>query len=839
MKNLNSSTISVFIRFIITFILGTNLIPGSVQIVHAANAVLFVSPSGSTSGNCDSWTNACDLQYALSIAVATDKIWVMQGTYKPTTSTDRTISFVLNDGVALYGGFAGTESSLDQRSNLPQLTILSGDIGTVTDISDNSYHVMVTSNTGVTTIIDGLTITKGNANGALPNNLGAGIYNDTGSPQLNNVIIESNSIFHIDLDKSGAGAGMYNINGNPTFTNVVFKNNEVTLPSMNFNSCLGGGLYNENSSITMSNVTFLENHVSTPNWGPCGGAGIYNKNSTANLLNMTFTGNTGSHMGWPNASLGSAGGGIWNIDSNVTIQIAVFNENKAHFGGGIMNRSGTLVLQNAVFNNNTAYYYGGGIRHSGVDGSSIIINDSTFSGNSAGLLGGGFINMYSSQSIITLTSTTFSGNIADGGGGFSSVSDTTSTVTISNVTFSDNSADYLGGGGYLIMSNATVKNSTFSNNHDTSGGGALYNNGASPSIQNSIFWGNSSEIFNDSTTGNGISAPTIIDSVISTGCPAGATCTNIITTDPKLGPLADNGGSTQTLALGDGSSAIDMGAQNSTCAATDQRGVMRPQGGGCDIGAYEALTSFMLVNSVLPTSRSVQVGSTATIYHTVINPNANAVQNVTLSMANAPAGTFTYQQTNCATNGLIGSMNPVLDISAGGVICYVLMFTPSAAFDATNAYIRVETNAMPVSNLYPGINTWLLRATNVAGPDIIAQTTTADLLQVECSGAMAFAVATSNVGATATGDITVTANTGAASLPISVSIQETNPGTGAIIGDHILNNLGAGENRTVAVFVTFNGCINFNPALNRIFIEFRDASNNVVGSTSTAVSTNR
>jgi hypothetical protein len=60
-----------------------------------------------------------------------------------------------------------------------------------------------------------------------------------------------------------------------------------------------------------------------------------------------------------------------------------------------------------------------------------------------------------------------------------------------------------------------------------------------------------------------------------------------------------------------------------------------------------------------------------------------------------------------------------------------------------------------------------------------------------------------------------------------------------VIVDHILNNLGAGENRTVGVFVTFNGCVSFDLAANRIFIEFRDASNNVVGSTSTAVSTSR
>jgi len=92
-------------------------------------------------------------------------------------------------------------------------------------------------------------------------------------------------------------------------------------------------------------------------------------------------------------------------------------------------------------------------------------------------------------------------------------------------------------------------------------------------------------------------------------------------------------------------------------------------------------------------------------------------------------------------------------------------------------------------------------------------------------------------GVAATGDITVTANTGTAILPLSISISEIDSVTAAVIGDNVLQNVGAGENRSVAVFVTFNGCVPFDPAVNRIFIEFRDAANNVVGSTSTAVST--
>lgn len=246
-----------------------------------------------------------------------------------------------------------------------------------------------------------------------------------------------------------------------------------------------------------------------------------------------------------------------------------------------------------------------------------------------------------------------------------------------------------------------------------------------------------------------------------------------------------------------------------------------------------------LVNSVLPTSRSISVGHTATIFNTIVNAGSVTATNVTVALNPAPAGTFVYQETNCATNAVIGSPNPSLSIPAGGVVCYVLSFTPSATFSATSVHVQAQSGNALNSNLLSGINTWLLRGTAAAESDIIALTTTTDFHQVACSGSNAFAVALSNVGAAATGDITVTANTGSATLPISVSISETDPGTGVVIGDNVLQNVGAGENRTVAVFVTINGCITFDPAANRIFIEFRDAANNVVGSTSTAISTNR
>ncbi len=236
-------------------------------------------------------------------------------------------------------------------------TVFSGDIGMVNDVTDNSYHVVVASNTTNATVMDGFTITGGYASGAAPNNFGAGMYNDSGNLLINNIVFDLNKAFSADYTVDVAGGGMYNINGSPVFTNVIFSNNSTTQTSAG-GACYGGGMYNENSSSVFDNVTFVGNKAETPLLGSCGGAGMYNKNSTLNLTNMIFSNNVGSHMGWPNATLGSAGGGIWNVSSVLTITHALFSDNVAHFGGGIMNSNSSLSLNDAAFNNNIAYYRG-------------------------------------------------------------------------------------------------------------------------------------------------------------------------------------------------------------------------------------------------------------------------------------------------------------------------------------------------------------------------------------------------------------------------------------------------------------------------------------------------
>jgi len=124
---------------------------------HAAG-VVYVVPGGAGAQTGADWANAKDLQAALIAAASGDQLWVKAGTYEPTTGTDRSATFQLKSGVAVYGGFAGTETMLSQRDSSANITILSGDIGSLGDISDNSYHVVTGNGVDATAIIDGLII---------------------------------------------------------------------------------------------------------------------------------------------------------------------------------------------------------------------------------------------------------------------------------------------------------------------------------------------------------------------------------------------------------------------------------------------------------------------------------------------------------------------------------------------------------------------------------------------------------------------------------------------------------------------------------------------------------
>ncbi len=218
-------------------------------------------------------------------------------------------------------------------------------------------------------------------------------------------------------------------------------------------------------------------------------------------------------------------------------------------GGGIFNQGTLLILNSQIKNNQSGL--GGGISNFG----HLTVENSTIIGNSAGD-GGGISNFYDNDffpSVLTVINSTISGNFATDSGGVLNVG----TASLTNVTVSENKGDDAGG-----ITNpdgsTTLKNTIVANNTEA--------DGTTPSdCQNAVTSAGHNLDSDGSCVLNG------------TG--------DISSTDPLLGPLQNNGGPTETYALLPGSPAIDAGG--SDCPATDQRGITRPQGSACDIGAFE------------------------------------------------------------------------------------------------------------------------------------------------------------------------------------------------------------------------------------------------------------
>ncbi|MEZ5465530.1 MAG: choice-of-anchor Q domain-containing protein [Lysobacteraceae bacterium] len=232
-----------------------------------------------------------------------------------------------------------------------------------------------------------------------------------------------------------------------------------------------------------------------------------------------------------------------------------------------------------------------------------VISRMHFTGNTATELGGGFFVIGSDGGVSSpiLTQSTLSGNSAQAGGGLHNHASAagSSTSTIRNSTFSGNSATGGGGLGNAIegigtAANAVLSQVTFNDNSSSDQGGAIFNanplsgNTALLSLQDVILWDNPSTN-GDAFYSIGQSVTTLDGSVVQGGCPGAPPvyeCSNLTDSDPLLGPMQNNGGFTPTLLPAAGSSAIDAGSAG-TCPAEDQRGVARPQGSGCDIGAVE------------------------------------------------------------------------------------------------------------------------------------------------------------------------------------------------------------------------------------------------------------
>ena len=391
----------------------------------AASAAVHVDVDN-TKGPWDgtSWVTAYrTVQKGLDAAAAgRGEVWVAEGTYKPTSTADRSVSIRLKPGVALYGGFKGTETARGQRDWTKSVTILSGDIGMPGDPNDNSYHVVRGADRAA---IDGFTITSGNA---------------CPGEKRNRQVAARAKALREELSREpdrGAvghrGPGAHRPGGPPGGRRHLFP--RIIAKDL-WADWFGGGMYNIECSPTVANCTF------TGNTAARGGGGMYNSYGASPVVtSCTFSRNSAAE-----------GGAVYSYDDClVRLAMCTFTKNSANKGGGVVCR----------------------------DGSSNAITGCAFTANHARWRGGGVFIDYGSSP--TITKCTFDRNTTDGDGGGVYVDDNASQIgqtspEIRDCTFTHNRARRRGGGvAHYNKCTPTVIRCAFEHNHAGAGGGGVSN----------------------------------------------------------------------------------------------------------------------------------------------------------------------------------------------------------------------------------------------------------------------------------------------------------------------------------------------------------------------------
>lgn len=465
-------------------------------------------------------------------------------------------------------------------SNAGLLTILNS---SVSGNSGNAFGGGVVNSSGATLTIDNSTISGNSAK------FGGGILND-GVVTVLNTTVSKNTADHV--------GGVSNDGGTATITNSLITENTAT-------STGGGGIGNNSGGFGGSILT-VTNSVISKNTGRSAGGISNNPFDTASILNSVVSDNTSVDSGGgvssagiltiqdstisDNTAGGHGGGIITHFSSasgnTATIMNSVITGNLANLTSGGIWGDGSFTVTECLISNNSAKQEGGGIR--GVE--TLIINNSTISNNFAAQEGGGVLSGGST----TIIDSTIFGNTSEQYGGGIYHDDSATTLTISNSTISGNSASDAGGG-VFNFSTLTLLNSTITDNSAGDKGGGIRNrsSGGAVTLNHVLVSGNSAptgpEIHNSgSVTGDDFNIVGMNGTAGVVGFVPGVT--DIVPAVPLsdiFTPLANNGGPTPTHLLVPGSPAINAVGGGCPPPSEDQRGLTRPQGAVCDIGAVE------------------------------------------------------------------------------------------------------------------------------------------------------------------------------------------------------------------------------------------------------------
>ncbi|MBL7797428.1 MAG: T9SS type A sorting domain-containing protein [Saprospiraceae bacterium] len=461
----------------------------------SAQSRYYVGQSATGAQTGVSWADAfTDLQQALTAASAGDTIWVAAGVYKPTSTADRSVSFVLNDGVALYGGFAGSETTLNARNFETNKTILSGDIGTPGLTSDNSYHVVRGKGLGATTVLDGFAIRDGysyNEFTPVPiDRYGAGMLLEGSTNLLDSRPLIQNCVFEHNHSNSGGGLcatwsdfdtpEQITSPVNPVLRNCTFSRNTASA---------NGGAFHKNSpsapadTFILEDCRFLDNKAYAEK-----GGGIFfssTANSSTLVRRCVFE---------RDSSFGDAGGAVaYYADPpdlsayTLLFDSCVFRENMAAEGGailfdgytGFVQGEGMILnckIQNCMFEKNLAriangsaffFFLGFNVK---ID---VEVEDCAFVGNLAGDITGEISFAKDCKSKLKVNRCTFLGNkdkngpnrlcvaLSHGGGAFNLVE-----TEVSNCTFFDNGGGVAGTSAARNQNTTRIANCTFFDNNE-------------------------------------------------------------------------------------------------------------------------------------------------------------------------------------------------------------------------------------------------------------------------------------------------------------------------------------------------------------------------------------
>lgn len=491
---------------------------------------------------------------------------------------------------------------------------------------------------GVRAAISGVTIRNGDPGTGAD---GGGIVVDlTARLTLTNTSVISNTAAH--------GGGVKVLGG-------------LTLSECSVTGNQGGGVLNDGGLLLFRDARIA---------GNSGGYGVFNQSGG----NLSFDGGIVDN---------NQGGGIYNTASTATLNRVSITGNT--LGGGVCS-VGTTLTRLALFDSTVtrnSATSGGGVFSGGI-GAKADIRRTRIGENVATSAGGGVCN----TGMMTLEASTIDQNRARSGGGIDHFG---ASLSLTNVTISANVATD-NGGGLHNRSNSVLANVTFWANTASGpeAGSSIFNDEAELSIRNSI-------VARSDMQANCFNSGGIIHSLghnLENADTCGLDATgDMVDTDPLLGPLQDNGGSTPTHALLLGSPAIDKGDESS-CPGTDQRGYPRPQGLACDIGAYEVgAMADLSVGLVRLGTGTVAAGERITCTAAVTNVGPAAPVAVSVKYTWSPTQAVVgVEAPGCSVNlsgGVITCSHTGLGLGTVLVPDPHVVFATSAAFSGVLTHVAV------------------------------------------------------------------------------------------------------------------------------------------------------